>query len=128
MTRVIEDRRTGREGHLSGRADFTPDAAGLAYEEQGILSFAGQPDVHARQGYHWAGQGALIVVTFADGRAFHRIELNRTVYETRHDCPPDTYDVAYDFSAWPAWSTVWNVAGPRKGYTMTTRYRRAAPG
>ncbi|MEM7719719.1 MAG: DUF6314 family protein, partial [Pseudomonadota bacterium] len=42
--------------------------------------------------------------------------------ETVHLCPPDRYHVAYDFSSWPEWRTVWSVEGPRKTYRMSSHF------
>ena len=41
-----------------------------------------------------------------------------------HPCGADLYRVEYDFSRWPEWSAVWDVSGPRKNYTMESRFRR----
>ncbi|MCE8467683.1 DUF6314 family protein, partial [Rhodovulum sulfidophilum] len=57
-----------------------------------------------------------------DGRFFHLIAPGARP-EARHDCAPDLYRVRYDFSAWPCWSSFWEVRGPRKNYAMESSYR-----
>jgi len=125
IARQIEDRRAARSGTLQGSATFQPDAQGLIYAEQGTLHFPGQPALSARQSYLWRATGAGIAVFFADGRRFHDISLTGATHSTRHLCPPDTYDVTYDFSGWPDWSSVWTVTGPRKDYRMQTQFTPA---
>ena len=73
VDRVIEDVRAGRAGRFEGRAWFTPDAEGLAYLEQGVLTMEGSGGFAASRRYHWRDGGAgTIEVRFADGRLFHR--------------------------------------------------------
>lgn len=125
LARVIDDRLAGRRGSLQGEARFVPDGRGLVYTEEGTLVFPGQTPVTASQSYLWRKAADAIEVRFSDGRAFHVIGLTVPVSEARHDCAPDVYRVAYDFSAWPDWSATWAVAGPRKDYTMVSHYFRA---
>lgn len=45
--------------------------------------------------------------------------------ETRHiGGAPDMYRVHYDFSGWPAFHALWQVAGPRKSYEMSNHYEK----
>ena len=124
LLRVIDDARGGHAARLEGRARFVPDAGGLAYEETGLLSLPGQPPMEATRRYLWRAASAGIEVFFEDGRFFHLIGPGARP-EARHDCPPDRYVVAYDFSHWPDWSTRWRVEGPRKDYAMRSDYRPA---
>lgn len=125
IDRRIEDRSLNRTGQLHGAAVFTADGDGLRYDESGSLRFPGQPPLEARQTYLWRAEGQGVAVNFADGRAFHRIDLSAWQTAASHDCAPDLYLVRYDFSAWPHWSSDWCVTGPRKDYMMATQYRRA---
>ena len=124
ITRRIEDHLTGRIGHLQGRAVFTPDTAGLAYQETGLLEFPGQPALNATQRYLWRQDGEALAVFFADGRDFHRFNPNQSQPQASHDCPPDWYNVSYSFAGWPGWSATWSVRGPRKDYISVTDYTR----
>ena len=124
IERRIEDRLAGRSGVLQGQARFTDADTGLVYREEGVLRFAGQPDLTARQSYLWR-EGALgIEVLFADGKPFHGLPRDDAAPCAHHHCSPDDYVGRYDFSAWPEWRVEWHVSGPRKDYTMRTRYSR----
>lgn len=126
LSRQIADRRNGEEGALQGIARFVPDGDGrLRYEEEGKLSYAGQSPMTATRVYLWEADDDGIDVSFEDGRAFHRIALDRQMPDDNHHCDPDFYHVSYDFSAWPVWRTAWRVVGPEKDYRMISEYRRA---
>ena len=124
LERAIEDVRAGRTGTPLGEARFTPAPDGLAYAEEGTLAFAGSPPMHATRRYLWRDGGAgTIDVLFADGRFFHSFDADDAAPAATHDCAPDSYRVRYDFSAWPRWQAEWRVTGPRKDYTMVSRFR-----
>ncbi|SER97233.1 hypothetical protein SAMN04490244_104220 [Tranquillimonas rosea] len=124
LTRRIEDRAAGTVATFAGRADFTPDGAGLRYDEWGTLSMPGRAPMRAERRYLWRADPQGIAVLFADGRPFHVFDPAGAA-TARHPCDPDIYDVRYDFAAWPAWQAVWHVTGPRKDYTLTSLYRPA---
>ena len=121
LARTIDDRLTGQAGRFTGTASFTPDGAGLSYEEEGILSLGTAPPMHATRRYLWRQDGPRIAVCFPDGRAFH--DFAPGTAEAAHWCDPDSYRVAYDFARWPDWTATWEVTGPRKDYRMVSRYR-----
>lgn len=108
------------EATARGTAVWDPCEAGLRYVEQGELFIPGHTAMTTERRYIWR---APLDVYFEDGRFFHTVPAAGG--ETEHDCPPDTYRVVYRFAAWPAFETVWRVTGPRKDYTMVTRYQRA---
>ena len=124
ITRRIEDRQSGRIGHLQGRAVFAPDSDGLDYTESGLLEFPGQQPLTATQRYLWRSENNEIAVFFADGRAFHQFDPSQPHPQASHDCPPDWYDVRYEFTDWPNWRATWSVTGPRKDYVSVTEYHR----
>lgn len=127
----------GMVAQFTGQARFTPLGAGrLRYHETGRLCLPGAAPMQAERSYLWAaegegageeGAGEEIAVFFADGRPFHRFSPGApgATPEAAHLCPPDHYRVAYDFRHWPSWSAHWQVAGPRKAYSLTSRYCRA---
>lgn len=125
IDRHILDHRAGAEGRLTGTATFTPDGEGLTVHETGELRYAGQPPIRAERRYLWRERAGRVEVLFDDGRPFHAFPLDTATPEARHACDPDAYAVRYDFGAFPDWTARWRVTGPRKDYTMTTRYRRA---
>lgn len=126
LSRVIEDARAGQVAQFEGRVVFTEAAGGLVQSEAGTLHLPGQPPMTATRRYLWRPGAARIAVFFEDGRFFHDI-VPGPVPEATHDCPPDHYHVAYDFTGWPGWSNRWRVTGPRKNYTMTSHYRPHGP-
>ena len=127
IERRITDARTGRPGRLDGVARFTPDAAGLAYVEEGLLALGDGPALTASRRYLWRDGGpSAIEVHFSDGRLFHRFRTDDPTPTAEHDCPPDRYHARYDFRAWPCWTAEWRAVGPRKDYILLTRYRPAA--
>jgi hypothetical protein len=125
VAREITDHRSRAPAQFTGIAEFTPDDAGLAYLETGQLSLPGQPPFHAERRYHWREGADGFDVHFDDGRFFHSVDPDSPT--AQHWCDPDTYDVTYDFHAWPIWSSRWTVTGPRKAYDMITTYTRLDP-
>lgn len=111
----------GRIDHLTGQCTFTRSGPQLLQEETGWLETkAGR--FQASRRYVWKEAGRQLEVFFEDMRPFHSVQLGVARPETVHLCPPDRYEVAYDFSTWPNWSTVWIVEGPRKGYRMESHF------
>ncbi|MEO1138615.1 MAG: DUF6314 family protein [Pseudomonadota bacterium] len=109
------------QAQFVGEARFAPGQGGLVYSEEGLLTLDGQQPVRAERTYLWRqNDEQSVAVFFADGRAFHTFGTEQLA--DRHWCDPDTYDVRYDFSDWPRWSTSWRVSGPRKDYRMISRY------
>lgn len=122
IDRVIVDRLSVQAGRFEGRAMFVPDGDALRYREEGRLRFGdGAPMTAVRQ-YLWRDAAGRIAVDYGDGRVFH--DFDPADPAAHHACDPDDYQVRYDFSGWPDWSAEWTVRGPRKDYTMTSRYSR----
>lgn len=121
LSRLIESDIVGQSGKFDGITSFIPDADGLLYREVGKL-VVGDHEMEAERQYLWREDAGEIVVLFDDGKPFHRFASKQVA--ASHYCDPDTYNVTYDFSKWPAWSSRWRVTGPRKNYVMTSAYRR----
>ncbi|MEH6834502.1 MULTISPECIES: DUF6314 family protein [Falsihalocynthiibacter] len=119
LERDIQSEIAGQAGRFSGRAWFCAAEGGLAYREVGKLHL-GAAVLQAERRYFWREAAGEIEVLFADGRPFHSFTPAQTV--ATHFCDPDVYQVAYDFSKWPQWSSRWRVSGPRKDYVMTSRF------
>jgi len=126
ITRRIDDRRAGVTGQFAGVAEFVAGGDGLILTETGTLCYGAAAPMQAERRYLWRAEGAGIAVFFADGRPFHWFSM--AAPEAHHDCPPDVYDVAYDFGEWPRWQSRWAVTGPRKDYVMWSRYERGDAG
>lgn len=124
ISRVITDRRAGTTGWFDGRADLRADpAGGLIWVETGQLRLGDGPVLSATRRYLWQEQGARITVLFEDGRYFHDFDPSGAGAQAHHDCPPDVYDVVYDFADWPRWRCTWKVRGPRKDYRMESLHQ-----
>ena len=124
VTREITDRAAGHAGRFEGEATLSPEGEALRYLENGVLTLPGAPPMAATRVYLWHPAPGGVAVHFDDGRFFHAIALDGPRPEAMHDCPPDTYRVAYDFTGWPVWRAVWDVTGPRKDYRMASLYTR----
>lgn len=122
IDRAIDDRLSGQEGRFEGHARFVREGDILRYREEGLLSLGGGPPMTAVREYLWRDAAGRIVVDHGDGRVFHDFDPAEPV--ARHLCGPDEYRVTYDFHGWPDWSAEWKVIGPRKDYTMISRYSR----
>jgi len=124
LSRLIIDKKAGRDGRFDGEARFERSKTGFTYHETGQIRFPGQAALNASQNYLWTENGQGADVTFSDGRAFHEVKF-QPIWETNHECHPDWYAVRYDFSNWPKWSSTWSVKGPRKDYTMVSDFLRS---
>ena len=126
LRRQIDDRLGMQTGTFDGTATLSNNAGGgLTYDEKGTMRLGDAPAMTAERRYHWAFGPDHIDVTFADGAPFHRFTPAGHVAGTDHPCGADFYTVRYDFTAWPAWSAVWTVTGPRKDYVSTSVYTLA---
>lgn len=125
VSRTITDHHARTPALFTGEALFTPDTGGLAYVETGELTLPGHAPLYAERRYHWRHSDTGFDIHFDDGRFFHSFTPDAPT--ASHWCDPDSYDVAYDFSAWPEWTSTWTVTGPRKAYDMVTTYRPIAP-
>ena len=115
----------GQEDVFEGEATFTRSGPRLVQEEAGWLRPArgGEP-LRATRRYIWSREGDRIDIAFADMRPFHSVPAKVASPSTIYLCPPDRYEVAYDFSALPDWRSIWRVEGPRKAYEMSNVFRR----
>ena len=125
LQRTIQDKLNGQHGTLSGRADFAGQGESqLTYDETGTLTLEDGTTLEATRRYHWEFADEAVIVTFDDGRPFHQFVPSDHAAGTDHPCGADFYTVRYDFTAWPQWTAVWTVKGPRKDYVSTSTYRR----
>lgn len=137
LAREITDFRGGPAGQMLGEARFDlADQADIAkaggavlagdvmQRESGQLRL-GDVSMAAQRAYVWRAFGDQIAVLFEDGRDFHHFDPALEQPEAHHNCPPDLYDVRYEFQGWPgAWRAIWRVRGPRKDYESVTDFTR----
>lgn len=115
----------GLKGTLQGQARIEAAGADRAtYMEEGKLRLGQGEPLHATRTYLWRGRPGVIEVSFDDGRPFHMVPLEDLSPSAVHLCPPDRYQVTYDFETWPRWTSKWDVEGPAKAYRMVTTYTR----
>lgn len=122
VTREITDHRAGLTGHFVGDAVWSTADDGLIQTEAGVLTYGTAPPMQATRRYLWQGQGTDLAVLFEDGRPFHTVPAAGA--EALHDCPPDIYRVRYWFDGTDAFTTQWDVTGPRKDTRLLTKFTR----
>ncbi|MEX0318447.1 MAG: DUF6314 family protein [Ruegeria sp.] len=122
LRRVIDDRLSGQVLRAEGTATLRRGEGEYVYDEEVVLQVPGQQPMRGTRRYLWRGAADHIAIHFEDGRFFHNLALGQANPADHHDCPPDSYDAAYDFSTWPRWSVRWSVSGPRKSYEMRTEF------
>ena len=123
--RDIQDNTLLGAGIGQGEARFVLAGDTITYDETSEIAFAASPPLKGTRRYLWKPDACGVEIKFADGRPFHRLGLGSATATATHWCDPDQYDVVYDFSRWPNWTSRWHVKGPRKDYVMRTSYRRA---
>jgi len=115
----------GSKDEFEGEAVFRRSGPRLIQDEEGWLtSERAAAPMKATRRYIWSGSGNRLDVAFEDMRPFHSVPLGIATPGTTYLCPPDRYEVSYDFTDFPTWSSIWNVEGPRKNYRMTSRFKR----
>jgi Family of unknown function (DUF6314) len=125
IARVISDQRAGQTGRFDGQALLSPAGREcLDYVETGSLLWGEAPALTATRRYRWAFKAGLVLVSFDDGRPFHSFSPTVGGAGTDHLCGQDLYRVRYGFADWPVWTAVWQVLGPRKDYSLNSRYWR----
>ncbi len=119
--REIDDRLNGRHGQVTGEMIFTAEDERIRWAETGILSWGEARTPVTRTLYLIERAGGWIV-TFADGRYFHDWRPGIAV---QHPCGADHYAGLIDVASDPgALMITWDVTGPAKDYTITTRLTR----
>jgi hypothetical protein len=124
LRRSLVDAASGRSGSFDGAAVVTPDPAGADYREDGWLrwpSYAGPAGRSLR--YEYAAGGGLLV-RFADGRPFHRLDVAAGAARFRHDCGADVYLGTLVVLGPDEWHQDWSVRGPDKQLEISSVYRR----
>jgi hypothetical protein len=122
--------RTVGDWNFRGSAVFHAHGPNeLRYEENGVLSKQGTPDIAASRRYLYRYEAGRIVIYFDERpeRIFEILAPKRAPSGTweaqaEHACPPDHYASRYSFA--PETMQITHVVrGPRKDYEMVTNYR-----
>lgn len=118
---------------VGGIATFTetdrriPDSLySLDFLESGELRLDGSEQslpVERRLVHHATAAG--IDVRFAHGGHYVTLDLAGGSCVAEHPCKADTYLITVSLDDPDTWTEHWQVTGPTKDYTATTRYRRA---
>jgi hypothetical protein len=125
VDRAVVDARARLHGHLEGTASFEPTGdGGLAYAEEGVLTFGADVRPARRQLLLRPAGGPTVDVLFGDGRPFYRFDLVDDRWSGEHLCGRDTYTVAGRFLDADRYEEVWHAVGPQKDYRLTTTFRR----
>lgn len=128
--RQIEDFLTQQTGTFLGEASIITRDEDWLYSETGTLSFNNQIPLKSERRYLWSPSAAGFDIHFDDSRFFHHFDLPTDAdgggnFKARHWCDPDDYNVQYDLSRFPDWSSQWQVNGPRKSYKIISKYKRS---
>ena len=95
----------------------------LIQDEEGqLLMSEGTSPIKATRRYIWTQERGRLECAFEDMRPFHTVPLGTLCPETTYLCPPDRYQVSYDFRPMDGWISIWRVEGPRKDYEMRNEY------
>ncbi|MDQ0579864.1 DUF6314 family protein [Streptomyces rishiriensis] len=130
VTRSVEDRANGAEGRFDGVTVFSAldggeDGGGLLHQESGTFVWLGVPRPAERTLRFLPGPTpGTADVRFADGRAFHDLDLSTGRHVADHPCSADLYRGEFTVRDGDHWRTLWRVAGPAKDLVLTTDYAR----
>jgi len=117
-----------RTMRLWGTARFSPCAAGLLFEERGMMAVGAYLGEAVRRYVFHVESASVARVCFEDGSPFHRLDLETGLAHVQHDCTPDRYEGRYRVLATTCWQLSWRVTGPRKNQVITSRFSRAEAG
>lgn len=118
---------------MAGSASFVPKGAGrFDYLEEGRLTLPGGGVLDASRRYVFAERPEGFAVYFAEVplRLFHDVVLRQRgeflIGDGIHHCGADRYRSTYRICPGGPFLIEHQVDGPRKRYTIVTRYTRAA--
>jgi hypothetical protein len=140
----VRDLASGAEGRFRGVTVFAPPPApdegpasggpaseepapqGLTQREDGDFVWQGvsRPAGRTLRLLPGARPGTADV-RFADGRAFHPLDLSAGRFTATHPCAADLYEGEFTVFDADRWRMVWRVRGPVKDLVLTTDYVRS---
>lgn len=122
LERSIEDRYAGARLRVAGSAVLErTDDGRVRWHEDGLLERPGaEPTPVFRTLFAVPAPGRDgWAVTFEDGRPFHAWTPGAPV---DHPCAADHYRGVVDVEEPDRWRVTWEVQGPTKDHTITSRY------
>lgn len=129
--RWVLDRTIDDGSAMTGEATIASRCGGgFDYHETGRLVLPGGQVLDAERRYVFVADEVGLAVLFAEAppRLFHRVALRRQgsnlIGSATHLCGADRYDSRYAFRLGGGFIIEHCVSGPRKHYTMRTRYSR----
>jgi len=130
MMRDIDDRFGDRRGRATGVSDFlaAAETTDLACKDALIIDYGGNR-IDGAQSTTWRFEDpAGPDLYFQDGRFFCSARFEKIGDAWRaplmHRCGDDKYDGDVIVASENSWRLIWRVKGPRKDYTLDTRYDR----
>lgn len=124
VDRVVRDARGGRGGAFTGVAEFVREGERIAWRERGHLTLDAYDGPASRELTLVRGDGGW-EVRFADGRAFHPLDLTGGRWTCEHACGRDLYAGEFEVLGPDELEVRWRVHGPAKDQEIVSRYRRA---
>jgi len=124
--RVIDDRFAGDRKTVEGTITLADAGPRVRWAEEGVLHLGGR-DLPVTRTMFVEPRGDGWFVVFEDGHDFNPWTTGEQV---QHLCGRDLYSGRIDVAergGRGAWTVRWDVTGPEKDYTMTTRLRRGGP-
>lgn len=125
LDRTIDDRHGAETSTVRGDTRLTHEADGrVRWSESGTLN-RGELAIPVTRTLFVEKRGDGWFVTFDDGRDFHPWAPGTEVV---HPCAADTYVGHVDLVDLDTWTVQWQVTGPAKDYTMSSRLTRRHAG
>jgi len=130
MNREIGDRRAGLRAAAAGACDFLAGSESkvLVCEEALVIDYGGNR-FNGVQSTIWRFEKPSGPdLYFQDGRYFCSAQFKKIgdIWRAQltHHCGDDVYDGNVTIEFEKCWRLVWRVRGPRKDFTLDTRYDR----
>ncbi len=128
----VQERVIAPGGTYAGTASFKPIGAGvLAYAESGFITLGDGGALQASRRYVFKLEAPAIACYFDETpqHLFHVLHFavdpsGQFAAVADHRCGDDDYHSTYTWRSPDAFMVTHRVAGPRKGYMMTTDYLR----
>ncbi len=120
FARTIDDRIAGDTKTVDGSITLSIDGERVRWQEDGTLHLGAQ-DLPVTRTMFVEPRGDGWFVVFEDGHDFHPWTTGEQV---QHLCGADLYSGRIALAGPEGWTVRWDVAGPSKDYTMTTRLTR----